>query len=235
MDTVTDTDRRSNDRPLRVLLVDDDAMVRAGLTMMLGGAVDIDVVGEAADGHEAVRKVDALRPEVVLMDIRMPRLDGLQATKAVMSRPRPPRVIVLTTFDADAHIVEALSAGAEGFLLKDTPPADIVEAIRRVASDEPMLSPSVTRAILARLRDSDTSARAREARRRLAALTDRERDVASAVGRGLSNSEIAIELHLAVPTVKGHVAQLFSKLGVVNRVQVAMCVHAAGQDWDRPV
>ncbi|QNN53224.1 response regulator [Nocardioides mesophilus] len=233
MDTVTDPSpdpaRSPDKRPLRVLVVDDDGVVRAGLTMMLGGAEDIEVVGEAADGHDAVRQVDSLRPDVVLMDIRMPRMDGLRATKAVMSRPRPPRVIVLTTFDADAHIIEALSAGAEGFLLKDTPPPDIVEAVRRVAAGEPMLSPSVTRAILARLRDSDTSERAREAQRRLAALTDREREVASAVGRGLSNGEIATELHLSVPTVKGHVAQLFHKLGVVNRVQVAMCVHAAGQ------
>lgn len=197
--------------------------------MMLGGADDIDVVGEAADGRDAVRKAESLRPDVVLMDIRMPRLDGLQATRAMLARPRAPRVIVLTTFDADAHIIEALSAGAEGFLLKDTPPPGIVDAIRRVADDEPMLSPSVRRAILARLRDNDTAERAREAQRRLAALTDREREVAFAVGRGLSNSEIATEFHLSVTTVKGHVAQLFDKLDVVNRVQVAICVHDAGK------
>lgn len=229
MEAVTDPDPALHKSPIKVLVVDDDGVVRTGLSMMLGGADDIVVVGEASDGHDALRKVDSLRPDVVLMDIRMPRLDGLQATRAVLAGPQAPRVIVLTTFDADAHIFEALSAGAEGFLLKDTPPPDIVEAIRRVAEDQPMLSPSVTRAVLARLRDTDTSERAREAQRRLAALTDREREVASAVGRGLSNSEIATELHLSVTTVKGHVTQLFDKLGVVNRVQVAICVHDAGQ------
>lgn len=175
MEAVTDPDPALHKSPIKVLVVDDDGVVRTGLSMMLGGADDIVVVGEASDGHDALRKVDSLRPDVVLMDIRMPRLDGLQATRAVLAGPQAPRVIVLTTFDADAHIFEALSAGAEGFLLKDTPPPDIVEAIRRVAEDQPMLSPSVTRAVLARLRDTDTSERAREAQRRLAALTDRER------------------------------------------------------------
>lgn len=212
----------------RVLVVDDDGVVRAGLRMMLDGNDGLQVVGEADDGRKALVEVDRLRPHVVLMDIRMPRMDGLKATRALMARPLPPRVIILTTFDADVLVLEALGAGADGFMLKDTPPPDIVSAIRRVADGEPMLSPSATRTVLSRLRaDDDDRVRAHDAQRRLATLTDRERDVALAVGRGLSNGEIARELHLSVATVKGHVVQLFHKLEAVNRVQVALKVHDA--------
>ena len=221
MDTVSDQP------PTRVLIVEDDGVVRWGLHMMLGGHDDLEVVGEAVDGHEAVTQADRLLPDVVLMDIRMPRMDGLKATRVLMSRPRPPRIIVLTTFRADALVLEALAAGADGFLLKDSAPPEIVAAIRRVAEGDPMLSPAVTRTLLSRLRENDDLARAREAQRRLAALTDRERDVAMAVGRGLSNTDIAAELHLSVTTVKGHVSQLFSKLGATNRVQVGICVYDA--------
>jgi DNA-binding NarL/FixJ family response regulator len=166
------------------------------------------------------------------MDIRMPRLDGLDATRELHTRNDAPRVIVLTTFDADEDVVRALGAGADGFLLKDTPPAEILAAIRRVADGEPMLSPSVTRTLITRLRseqdDTEAIDRAADAEARLAALTERERDVALAVGRGLSNAEIAAELHLSVATVKAHVSRLFDKLQVTNRVQIAICVHDAG-------
>jgi len=217
--------------PVRVLVVDDDPIVRSALTLMLGGQADLEVVGEACDGREGVLLVDTLRPDVVLMDIRMPVLDGLEATRRLHRLADPPRVIVLTTFDADEHVVEALAAGADGFLLKDTPPPQIVDALRKVADGEPMLSPSVTRTLIDRLREAHAEPaddRAARAERRLALLTDRERDVALAVGRGLSNAEIARELHLSVPTVKAHVSRLFEKLVVTNRVQIAICVHDAG-------
>lgn len=218
----------------RVVVVDDDGVVRSGLALMLGGAPDLEVVGEAADGREAIRVVEELRPDVVLMDIRMPRLDGLEATRVLMARPRPPRVVILTTFDADAHVLEALAAGADGFLLKDTEPSDIVAAVRRVAAGEPTLSPSVMRTVLSTLREDRQHDRAREARRRLDRLTDRELEVALEVARGASNSEIARRLHLSVTTVKGHVSQLFTKLDAVNRVQVAICVHEAGRSEEPP-
>ncbi len=213
----------------RVLLVDDDPLVRSALQLMLGGHDDLEVVGEAVDGHDGVRRAAELAPDVVLMDLRMPRLNGLDATRRLLAGPRPPRVIVLTTFDADEHVVEALAAGADGFLLKDTPPAEIVAAVRRVVDGDPMLSPSVTRTLISRLRAGGDD-RSQQALARLAALTERERVVALAVGRGLSNADVAAELHLSVPTVKTHVSRVFDKLGVTNRVQVAICVHDAGLD-----
>jgi DNA-binding NarL/FixJ family response regulator len=214
--------------PVRVLLVDDEALVRAGLRMILGTADDLEVVGEAGDGAEAVEQAHLLAPDVVLMDIRMPRKDGLAATRELRRLPNAPRIVILTTFDADEHVFEALQSGADGFLLKDTPPPHIVEAIRRVAEGEPMLSPSVTRTLIARIRDDDGDDRASTARRDLARLTNREREVACEVGRGSSNAEIAARLHLSVPTVKAHVSRLFDKLGVTNRVQIAIVVHDAG-------
>ena len=212
----------------RVLLVDDDALVRSGLALILGGAADLEVVAQASDGVEALVRARETRPDVVLMDIRMPVMNGLEATERLMAAPDPPAVLVLTTFDADDHVVRALAAGASGFLLKDTPPEQIVEAVRRVAAGDPMLSPSVTRQLIQRVQDLGPGDRASEAQARLAGLTDRETDVALALARGLSNAEIATELHLSVPTVKAHISRLFTKLDVTNRVQIAICVHDAG-------
>ena len=219
---------RSPARSIRVLVVDDDALVRSALTLMLGGQPDLVLVGEAGDGIEALAMVESEHPEVVLMDIRMPRMNGLDATTALMELPQPPAVIVLTTFDADDHVLRAVAAGADGFLLKDTAPGDIVHAIRTVAAGDAMLSPSATRSLVSRLRSTTTSSRSSTAAERLKVLTDRELEVAVCVGRGLSNSQIASELYLSIPTVKSHVSRLLAKLDSTNRVQVAMVVHDAG-------
>jgi DNA-binding NarL/FixJ family response regulator len=215
---------------IRVLIVDDDALVRSGLRIMLAGAHTVEVVGEAADGNEVLGAVDLHRPDVVLMDIRMPQLDGIAATRLLATQPDPPAVIVLTTFDADELVLRALQAGAAGFLLKETPPADIIRAIELVHAGDGMLSPTVTRRLIAMVAgDSDAGARADDARERLATLSPRERDVAFAVGLGYGNAEIAAKLHLSVPTVKGHVSRLLDKLEVDNRVQIALLVQAAGE------
>jgi len=217
------------DAPIRVMLVDDDPLVRSGLRMMLSGVPAIDVVAEAGDGREVLGAVDRHRPDVLLMDIRMPQLDGIAATRLVRGQPDPPAVVVLTTFDADELVLRALQAGAAGFLLKDTPPAEIVRAIELVHAGESMLSPAITRRLIALVAgDGDAGARRDDARARLAALTEREREVALAVGRGASNADIAAELHMSVATVKAHVSRLLSKLEVDNRVQIALLVQEAG-------
>jgi DNA-binding NarL/FixJ family response regulator len=213
--------------PVRVLIVDDDALVRAGLTMILSGADDVDVVGEAADGTEVPAAVAAHRPDVVLMDIRMPRVDGLAATEALRQRADAPEVIVLTTFDADEFVLRALRAGASGFLLKDTPPVEILHAVRRVAHGEATLSPTVTRQLIAHVAGPSPAPRT-DALRLLDRLSERERDVALALGRGRSNAEISAELFMSVATVKAHVSHLLTKLDMNNRVQVALLVHDAG-------
>jgi DNA-binding NarL/FixJ family response regulator len=212
---------------VRVLLVDDDALVRAGLRMILSSAGDLEVVGEADDGVRAVAAVREHRPDVVLMDIRMPEMDGITATAALRRLDAPPQVIVLTTFQADEQVLSALRAGAGGFLLKDTPPAEIITAIRLVASGEAMLSPSVTRTLLSHFGDTAASERRRLAAQRLAALTDREREVAVAVGSGASNAEVAASLFISEATVKAHISRLFAKLDAANRVQIAIVVHDA--------
>ncbi|MGI5499042.1 response regulator [Lentzea sp. CA-135723] len=212
---------------VRLVLVDDDPLVRAGLLMILGGAEGVDVVGEAADGREAIDVVVRERPDVVLLDIRMPRMDGLTALRHLRDRGSAARVVVLTTFDTDELVVTALREGAAGFLVKDTPPADIVTAVRRVAMGEPMLSPSVTSRLIDVVTRQGDDARRRAARALLARLTSREREVATAVAEGLSNAEIAESLHLGLATVKTHVGSVFAKLEVTNRVQVARCVQDA--------
>lgn len=215
---------------IRVLLVDDDAMVRAGLKMIVGGEHDIEVVGEAADGQEALRLIEQSRPDVVLMDIRMPVLDGIEATRRAMERDEPPHVIVLTTFDADDLVVQALRVGAVGFLLKDTRPEQLVAAIRAVADGDPVLSPSVTRQLVARVTAESTAAADAGARIRLDALTPREHEVADCVADGLSNAQIARRLYMSVPTVKAHVSSVLAKLEAENRVQVAILVHEARRE-----
>ena len=213
---------------IRVLLVDDDALVRSGLRIMLAGAANLDVVAEATDGREVLAAVDLHRPDVVLMDIRMPQLDGIAATRLLAAQPDPPAVVVLTTFDADELVLRALQAGAAGFLLKDTPPAEIVRAIEIVHAGDGMLSPAVTRRLISLVAgDSDAAARTDRARDRMATLSPREHDVALAVARGQANAEIAAALHLSVPTVKAHVSRLLDKLDVNNRVQIALLVKDA--------
>lgn len=214
--------------PIRVLVVDDDALVRAGLAMILSGADDVRVVGEAADGDEVPAAVAGCTPDVVLMDIRMPRVGGLAATEALRRRVDAPQVIVLTTFDADEFVLRALRAGASGFLLKDTPPTEILHAVRRVAMGEAMLSPAVTRRLIAHVTGEELGSARRKALARLDELSDRERDVALAIGRGRSNAEIAAELLMGVATVKAHVSRLLVKLNMNNRVQIALLVHDAG-------
>lgn len=209
----------------RVLIVDDDALVRAGLVMMLDGAEDISVVGEAADGDEAITAVDAHAPDVVLMDLRMPRMSGIAATSRLRSRNQPPEVLVLTTFDADENVLAALRIGASGFLLKDSPPAQIVEAVTRAAAGEATLSPKITRRLMDRAAtESKTQERARAA---LSALSAREREVALAIAGGGSNADIASTLYMSVATVKAHITQILTKLNVDNRTQVALLVHDA--------
>ncbi|MEU9338634.1 response regulator transcription factor [Streptomyces sp. NPDC048290] len=214
--------------PIRLILVDDDPLVRAGLSFMLGGAEDIEIVGEAADGAEVEALVERARPDVVLMDIRMPDVDGLTATARLRDRESAPQVVVLTTFHAGEQVLRALRAGAAGFVLKDTPPADILNAVRRVAAGDPVLSPTVTRQLMEHAAGAPGGDRAGRARTRLAALNDREREVAVAVGRGLSNAEIAGELYMSVATVKTHVSRVLAKLGLNNRVQIALLAHDAG-------
>ncbi|PYG02167.1 two component transcriptional regulator, LuxR family [Georgenia satyanarayanai] len=213
---------------VRVVVVDDDALVRTGLRLMLGGSDVVELVGEAGDGHEGLTVVERERPDVVLMDIRMPGLDGLAATRRLTERGSNARVIVLTTFDTDEMVLTALRHGAAGFLLKDTPPAELVDAVVRVARGEPMLSPSVTAQVITAATRTPDDTREKQASERVSRLTDREREVAIAIGRGLSNAEIAAELYLGLATVKTHIGRLFTKLEASNRVQIALCVHDAG-------
>ena len=213
---------------LGVLLVDDDPLVRAGLRTILSAAGDLRVVGEAGDGEEAVNGVRAGRPDVVLMDVRMPGLDGISATGRISALPAPPKVIVLTTFQLDEYVFGALRAGASGFLLKDTPPGDIIRAVRLVAAGEAMLSPSVTRTLIERFGADQDQARRAAAQEAVRALTGREREVAAEVAQGRANAEIAACLFMSEATVKAHVSRVMAKLGAANRVQVALTARDAG-------
>jgi len=212
---------------IRVLLVDDEQLVRSGLRMILESAGDIEVVGEAADGGGAVELVRRHRPDVALMDIRMPAMDGLAATRALTALPDPPRVIMLTTFELDEYVHTALEHGAVGFLLKDTPPRDLIQAVRTVAEGNAMLAPTVTRRLIAEFA-SRNSAKAVAARRRLDTLTGREREVVVALAQGLSNAEIGRRLFMSEATVKAHVSRVLAKLGLSNRVQAAILANDAG-------
>lgn len=211
---------------MRLLIVDDDPLVRSGLSMMLDGADGIEVVGEAADGSEAPRAVRNCRPDVVLMDIRMPTVDGIAATATICAAPDPPSVIVLTTFDSDANVVAAIRAGASGFLLKDTPPGEIAAAVRRAAAGDPILSVTVTRRLMDTVASADGNRE--RAAETLARLSEREREVAIALGHGRSNAEIAGEMYLSIATVKAHVSSVLTKLDLNNRTQVALLAHDAG-------
>jgi len=213
----------------RILIVDDDALVRAGLRMILESAGDLQVVGEATDGSQVTAAVQRHRPDVVLMDIRMPTMDGLAATAALQAMAEPPRVIVLTTFDLDDFVFRALQAGAAGFLLKDTPPLELIAAVRVVAAGDGMLSPGVTRRLIGHFAADPRVDRRRQALERLAGLTEREREVLVQVGQGLSNADIGRSLFMSEATVKAHVSRMLVKLGVANRVQVAILAHDAGQ------
>ncbi len=210
---------------VRVLLVDDDPLVRAGLVMMLDGADGIVVVGQATDGDEVPDAVAAAAPDVVLMDLRMARVNGLQAIARLRRSQRPPEVIVLTTFDTDDNVLQALRLGASGFLVKDSAPAEIVRAIRQVVAGDPMLSPGVTRRLIDQMAGRAESRD--QARTALRGLTPRERDVVVAIGGGGSNTDIGVQLHMTVATVKAHVSTILMKLGLTSRTQIALLAHDA--------
>ncbi|GLW05886.1 DNA-binding response regulator [Microtetraspora sp. NBRC 13810] len=212
---------------IRVLIADDEALVRTGLRMILEAADDIEVVAEAANGAQAVDAVARHWPHIVLMDVRMPRMDGLAALKELNRSPNPPKVVMLTTFDHDEYVYAALHARAAGFLLKDTAPRDLIAAVRLVADGSAMLAPSVTRRLIDAFADRPP-ADVRAARERLALLTGSELRVARAVARGLANAEIARELDTSETTVKTHVSRSLAKLGLANRVQLALLIRDAG-------
>ncbi len=214
-------------KPVRVLIVDDDALVRSGLTMMLGGADSVEVVGEAQDGTEVLGAIDRHRPDVLMLDLRMPRVDGLGTLALLRGQPQPPAVIVLTTFDTDEHVLQALRQGAAGFLVKDTPPAEIVRAIELVAGGESMLSPTVTRRLIDHLAADGQGDERRRAADELRRLSPRDVEIATAIAQGKPNAAIAAELHLSVATIKSHVSAMLATLQLENRVQLALLVQEA--------
>lgn len=215
------------DRTIRVLVVDDDPMARAGIAGIVQGDPGLTVIGEATDGDEVIGMCDRHHPDVVLMDIQMKRMNGIQATAALQRRVAPPKVIALTAFDLDRYVYEALEAGAAGFLLKDTAPAEIKKAIREVVAGDNFLSPRSTRHLIAHFHRPNQQL-LNDSRQRLGLLSDRELEVAQAVWQGLSNKEIAARLFMAEATVKTHVSKLMTKMDAPNRVQVALIVERAG-------
>jgi DNA-binding NarL/FixJ family response regulator len=212
---------------VRILIADDQVLVRTGLRTILDNAGGFDIVGEAADGHEAVQHARALRPDIVLMDVRMPNLDGIAATRQIRAAPDAPRVLVLTTFDLDEYVYAGLRAGASGFLLKDARAADLVSAIHAVLAGDSVVAPSATRRLIERyLQQTPEPDRARS--RSLATLTERERDVLTKLARGLTNAEIAAELYLTEGTVKTYISRILTKLDLRDRVQAVIYAYDTG-------
>ncbi|MCX5404064.1 response regulator transcription factor [Streptomyces sp. NBC_00335] len=222
---------------IRVLLVDDDALVRAGLRMMLASAPDIEIVAEAADGSEVESLVDRHGPDLVLMDIRMPGVDGLEAARLLRARPGAPEIVMLTTFSTDGYVLRALQAGAAGFLLKHTRPDRIIEAVRQAAAGEPVMSPEALSQLIGTVTappgptDAPASAAvpSPDAQEQLGLLGDRELEVALAVSQGRTNAEIASDLYMSIPTVKSHISHILAKLDLNNRVQIALLVYRSGR------
>jgi DNA-binding NarL/FixJ family response regulator len=209
---------------VRVLVADDQSMVRAGFRMLLSGERDIEVVAEASDGLEAIDKAHRFHPTVVLMDIRMPELDGLEATRRILATNNGARILILTTFDLDEYVYEALRAGASGFVLKDDPPEQLLAAIRTVAAGDALLSPTVTKRVIRQFARMPRPAPPKE----LEELSDRERDVFRLIARGLSNAEIGQELYISETTVKTHVTHILQKLGLRDRVQAVVLAYQTG-------
>ncbi|GAB3839317.1 response regulator [Micromonospora andamanensis] len=220
-------DSTGRDRPVRILLADDQPLLRTGFRMVLGAEADLDIVAEAGDGVEAVELSRRLLPDVVLMDIRMPRMDGVSATRAIVDARLPVRVLILTTFDLDEYVVGALRAGASGFLAKDVPAEDLVTAIHTVAAGDAVVAPRILRRLLDRFADvlPDPAATPPKA---LGALTEREREVLVQVARGLSNAEIARALSVSETTIKTHVGHVLTKLGLRDRVQAVVLAYESG-------
>jgi len=212
----------------RVLVVDDQALLRTAFSSLIDAEDDLEVVGQAADGREAVEIAARLRPEVVVMDVRMPVMDGIEATRQITARQGPdvPRVLILTTFDLDEYVFEALRAGASGFALKSRPLEELLTAIRTVAAGEALLAPSVTRRLIAHF--ADRAPAPPRAAPSLAELTEREREVLALVARGLSNAELAATLHVSLPTAKTHVSRILTKLGARDRTQLVILAYESG-------
>lgn len=211
---------------IRVLIADDQTLVRTGFRVILEAEDDIEVVAEAENGAEAVRQARLASPDVVLMDVRMPELDGLAATEQILRQPDPPTIVVLTTFDQNEYVYRALNAGAAGFLLKDAPSSRLIAAVRAAATGDSLIEPSITRRLVARFATPDPAPAGPPSE--LAALTERELDVLRQMSRGLSNAEIAAELVVAETTVKTHVARILTKLGVRDRVQAVVLAYRTG-------